>query len=163
MALEHKRIQDLPPSGIYRYDDARERASVEASSGRKYKWPAPPRHEAPRVPLFRLLVDGDELYFVNDSEETLLSVRSSTGGYQTCDDDVLTLTGSEGGGILYENVLPHEGVKIDEYDIILDSDFVLQPQVVIRSATMGERKFLGSASKGGFREEVLLWADEAGA
>jgi len=159
MTFEHKRIQNPPQ--INCYDEAERRADYEAHSGRHYIWPSSVPPKETRVPLYRFYVsDDDELYFVNDSEEVIDRVSYATGGFQTCDDDVVTVDSPEDGGHVYLNVLPHEGVKIDEYDMILDSDFLLQPQVTIYSASMGERLFLGSASKGGFSGEVLLWSGE---
>ena len=68
----------------------------------------PPRQPALRKPLFWLCLAGDQLYFVNDSEETLETVSASTGGFQTCDDGVLPV---RGGGYLYHQVKPREAVK----------------------------------------------------
>ncbi len=93
-----------------------------------------------RIPEFWVAVSDDELYFVNDSNETIDFVRAKTAGFQTCDDLIVTVGSSE-YSYMYEAVKPSEVVKIDEYDVYLDSDFVLQTHIEIDSPTYGVLKF----------------------
>ena len=114
-----------------------------------------------RTPTFLLFTKGSEqkgtmqeLYFLNCSDETLDWVSSCAGGFQTCDDDVAT---ADSNGYQYENVEPGEAVLIDYYDMIYDSDYLLQPQVMLSSPKLGQVKFLASPEKGGYKDAVLLW------
>ena len=109
-----------------------------------------------RMPEFWVAVSDDELYFVNDSNETIDFVRAKTAGFQTCDDIIVTV-GSSDYSYMYEAVKPSEAVKIDEYDVYLDSDFVLQTHVKIKSPTYGDLKFSTKPEKGGFSECVFKW------
>lgn len=158
MAREHKRISGVPAWAPL--DEGLRRFCAEQSSGRQYKWSKAQKKET-RKPLFRLFVDGNDLYFVNDSDEVLEYVKAGIGGFITCGDDIGAISG--GDGYLYEKVMPNEAVRIDTYDIMMDSDFVLQPSVEIGSGPLGKREFLGRPSKGGFKNEVLAWhEDESG-
>ena len=51
--------------------------------------PMPPRKPETRRPKYWLDAKGAELYLVNDSEEVLGFVSTSTGGFQTCDDETM--------------------------------------------------------------------------
>jgi hypothetical protein len=105
--------------------------------------------------------DGEELYFVNDSTETLNSVSTCTGGCQTLDDEVMPVS-SPDPLYLYKNVKPGEAVKVEHYDPYWDSDYLLQLEVELSSPTHGNKIFrvLG---KGGIDDTVLLWdTGEAG-
>jgi hypothetical protein len=109
-----------------------------------------------RVPLFWTAISDSELYFVNNSNETLDYVRVKTVGFQTCDDDIVTVN-RDGYSYVYESVKPSDAVKIDEYDVYLDSDFVLQTRIKIKSPTYGVLEFSTKPEKGGFSEYVLKW------
>jgi hypothetical protein len=110
-----------------------------------------------KKPLFYLLRYGEELYFVNDSTETLDSVSTSTGGCQTLDDgdDVMAVS-SKKPLYLYENVKPGEAVKVEYYDPYWDCDFLLQIEVNVSSPSQGNKIFRVSG-KGGVASTVLLW------
>jgi hypothetical protein len=108
-------------------------------------------------PVFYLIRYGEELYFVNDSTETLNSVSTSTGGCQTLDDgDEVMPVSSKKPLYLYEDVKPGEAVKVEHYDPYWDCDFLLQIEVEISSPVHGDKIFrvLG---KGGVASTVLLW------
>lgn len=118
--------------------------------------PLPPRPADKRRPLFWLVRDGDALYFVNDTDETLARVSSASGGFVTVDDDTVSIRKS--AGVAYLNVQPGEAVKVDEYDPIYDSDTLVQPQISIESPGIGRVTFFGPVEKGGVRmDAVLLW------
>jgi hypothetical protein len=110
-----------------------------------------------KKPLFYLIRYGEELYFVNDSTETLDSVSTSTGGCQTLDDgdDVMAVS-SKKPLYLYENVKPGEAVKVEYYDPYWDCDFLLQIEVNVSSLSQGNKIFRVSG-KGGVASTVLLW------
>ena len=110
-----------------------------------------------KKPIFYLIRYGEELYFVNDSTETLNSVSTSTGGCQTLDDgDEVMAVSSKKPLYLYENVKPGEAVKVEHYDPYWDCDFLLQIEVNLSSPSHGNKIFrvLG---KGGVDSTVLLW------
>jgi hypothetical protein len=110
---------------------------------------------APRVPLYYLEQDGGDVYFVNNSGETLDSVSSGSCGMQTVDDDVVSVGGP---ACSYENVKPGEAVKVESYHAVLDSDFLMQLDVGVSSPSKGRVAYRCWA-KGGVTSVVLLWDD----
>jgi hypothetical protein len=119
----------------------------------EFKW----TRSEKKKPLFYLIRYGEELYFVNGSDETLNTVSTSTGGCQTLDDgDEVMPVSSKKPLYLYENVKPREAVKMEHYDPYWDCDFLLQIEVVVSSPGHGDKLFrvLG---KGGVASTVLLW------
>ena len=123
----------------------------------RFPGPKPPRKPETRKPLFFVARDGDDLYFVNNSNETLNSVSTSTGGCQTLDDgDEVMPVSSKKPLYLYKYVKPGEAVKVEHYDPYWDSDFLLQLEVILSSPSYGNKLFrvLG---KGGIASTVLLW------
>ena len=120
--------------------------------------PLPPRKPDPRKPLLWLSRQGADLYLINDTDETLASVSASSGGFATADDAAIPVGGDQ--GYFYEHVQPGDAVKVDEYDIIFDSDFLLAVYIEIHSAKFGLLKLASPAEKGGVHEAVLLWDRE---
>jgi len=123
----------------------------------EFKWT---RSEKKKL-VFYVIRKGEELYFVNESTETLNSVSTGTGGCQTLDDEVMPVS-SPDPLYLYKNVKPGEAVKVEHYDPYWDSDYLLQLEVELSSPTHGNKIFrvLG---KGGIDDTVLLWdTGEAG-
>ena len=121
----------------------------------------PPRKAEKRTPKFWLKRSQHELYFVNNSEEILELVDSSTGGFETSDDVTITVTSD---GYHYDNVKPQEAVKIEGFDDYYDLDYVLQVVIVVKSEQEGTLKIKSPPEKGGIKKEVvLLWdTGEAG-
>ena len=115
----------------------------------------PPRKPELRKPLLWITRDGRELFLVNVTGESLRLVTASTGGFITCDEDVGTIENNF--SYRYENVLPDEAVKIEEYDDYYDLDYVLQTAVIIESESLGCIELRTPAEKGGNKEMVLLW------
>jgi len=66
----------------------------------------------------------NDVWFVNNSDETLDYVRPSSGGFATSDDDVIPMIQSR-DTVEYRDVEPGEAVKIDAYHIVYDSDFAI--------------------------------------
>ena len=123
----------------------------------EFKW----TRSEKKKPVFYVIRKGEELYFVNESTETLNSVSTATGGCQTLDDEVMPVS-SPDPLYLYKNVKPGEAVKVEHYDPYWDSDYLLQLEVELSSPTHGNKIFrvLG---KGGIDDTVLLWdTGEAG-
>jgi hypothetical protein len=116
--------------------------------------PKPPRKPETRTPLFFLARDGDDVYFVNNSTETLKSVVSDAGGLLNVDDEMDLNVG--GPQYSYNNVMPGEAVKVENYHPMFDSDYILQLEVKVSSPAVGVKTFrvLG---KGGVKETELLW------
>jgi hypothetical protein len=115
----------------------------------------PPRKPDMRMPIFWLTRSGDELFFVNDSDETLDLVTTESGGFQTCDDAVMGISSNE--DYRYSNVKAHEAVKVEEYDDFYDADFILQVSIFVQSKTKGNFLMRSLPQKGGVSELVLLW------
>ena len=64
---------------------------------------------------------------------------------------------------VYKDVMPHEAVKIDEFDMIYDSDFILQEVIRVFSKQDGCLEIYSPPGKGGIGETVLVWdTGEAG-
>ena len=117
--------------------------------------PMTPRKPETRNPIFWLARDGKELYLVNNSKETLEFVIANTGGFETTDDDVMTVTSEE--QYKYVNVNPGDAVKVEEFDDFYDLDFSLQVYLKIKSPRLGCIKIASPPKKGGVGETVLLW------
>lgn len=115
----------------------------------------PPRKPDMRIPIFWLTQSGNELFFVNDSDETLDLVTTQSGGFQTCDDAVIGISSDE--GYRYSDVKPHEAVKVEEYDDFYDTDFILQVSIFVQSKTKGNFLMKTLPQKGGVGELALLW------
>lgn len=107
-----------------------------------------------KMPVFWLDSDQDDIYFINNSDDTLDYVIYSRGAMQTLDDDVMSVSEIEE---CYEQVLPGEAVKIYEYDVIFDSDFVIIFEVRVISKQYDDKIYLSEPFKGRFKEMVLLW------
>ncbi|PRY73207.1 hypothetical protein [Halomonas ventosae] len=111
-------------------------------------------------PLYRLIsVSGDsadELYFVNETDETLRHVAAFTGGFITADDEALAL---QEANVVYHDVLPHEGVKVAAYDGYYDLDYVFQLSFEVSSDRQGTWRIVPPAKKGGVPAQELLWDD----
>ena len=84
---------------------------------------------------------GRDLFFVNDSNETLDFVKAEDGGFITCDDEVVNTWTEEGKGYRYNDVLPKEAVKVAEFDDYYDLDYVLSVSITIKSASRGVLNF----------------------
>jgi len=107
-----------------------------------------------RCAKYWILNDDDSIYFVNESDDVIDKLIYSSGGMCTVDDDdVVSVSVREK---FYNNVLPGEAVKISEYDVIYDSDYVLQYEVTVMVGNCSD-DYRTMPFKGGFREEVLVW------
>lgn len=119
----------------------------------------PPGKDELRTPLFRLASEpsgiGSELYFVNDSEETLISVGTEYGGSITVDDEAVTLKTDEGH--IYCKVKPGEAVKVEEFDGYYDLDYLFQARLYVESAKLGKLQLVTYPSKGQIPDQELLW------
>ena len=115
----------------------------------------PPRKSESRHPILWLVRERDELYLVNSSEEILDLVIANSGGFQTVDEDVMTIASND--KYEYTNVKPNSAVKVEEYDGFYDLDYVLQVSISIKSKKLGCIDILSPAKKGGVQETVLLW------
>ena len=123
---------------------------------RKIKWgPMPPRKKEIRLPLLWLAGDGNELYLVNSSGETFDSVVAGSGGFQTIDDNAVSV--STDSSYKYQNIKPNDAVKVDEFDGFYDLDFHIQASLIVKSERIGHVVILTSPKKGGIGETVLLW------
>ena len=135
----------------------------------KFKWipinervdrlglPLPPRKPEAKKPLLWIAIDSsdewvEDIYLVNETGKILERVIAGSGGFQTVDDDVLNLTGSD---VMYKDIANGDAVKVDEYHKMYDSDYVLQLQIQVKMN--GEWiKLRPLVEKGGFKEEILL-------
>jgi len=118
----------------------------------------PPRKPETGKPLLWVAIDPQDnfikdIYLVNDTGKTIEAVVAQTGGFETVDDDVITVSRSD---IEYKNIENGDAVKIEEYHEIYDSDYVLY--IYIKVKISGNWINLETSAKGGFKEEVLLWS-----
>ena len=124
--------------------------------GGKFSSPTPPRRAETRKPLLWLAPYGDELYFVNSSDETMDFVQAGGGGYVTGDDDDVISVSNE-NAYEYENVLAGDAVKVEEYDGFYDLDYILQVVIALKSKKLGHCKVFTPPKKGGVGETIILW------
>ena len=61
------------------------------------------------------------------------------------------------GSVEYKDVKPGEAVKIDAYNIVYDSDFVISFAVDVKSSSLGKRHFSSGFEKGSPPEVGLFW------
>lgn len=98
----------------------------------------------------------DALYLINEMNEVMDEVNAETGGFATADDKVMSVNSESK---FYKNVQPGEAIKIDEIDIIFDSDFVLNISLDIKCESLGHVQVYTIGEKGGHSETVLMWDD----
>ena len=125
------------------------RTTVAAMPGSRFGGWVP--KDDPRV-LFSLCRDGEKLYFLNQSPQTLNRVRNISCGLVKVDD--------EGGPALttafevtYDTVLPGEAVLIDEFDDYFDSDLYID--ITIEVTTDSGTETFYADGKGGPNTKVL--------
>ena len=123
--------------------------------------PLLPRKPEKRILEYWLIRDENDLYFVNNTDESIKSVSSSTHGFETEDDEIFT---TRKKGHVYDNVEPQEAVKLEEFDPIADSDFVLQVDIRVQLKKGACLKIMSPADKGGMTGDAVLQWDtgEAG-
>jgi hypothetical protein len=66
-----------------------------------------------------------ELFFINNSGETLDFVKAVEGGFISYDDGMMGVSTEDGQGYSYRDVLHREAVKVAEFDDYYDLDYVL--------------------------------------
>jgi hypothetical protein len=125
--------------------------------------PTPYRKPELRDPLYILSYDElspesnafiRDLYFVNFSDEVLDYVSTGSGGFESIgDDEVMPV---EGPRHHYESVKPNEAVKVEQYDLYYDSDFMMQLILQVKSPSRGLMEF-SCIGKGKVDADVLLW------
>lgn len=98
----------------------------------------------------------NDIWFVNNSDETLDYVRPSSGGFASSDDDVIPMSQSR-DSVEYRDVKPSEAVKIDVYNVIYDRDFAISFGVEVKSPNLGRRNFSSGFEKGSPPEVGLFW------
>ena len=127
----------------------------------KFGGPMTPRKAELRHPILWFARQGKELYLVNSSEETLDFVAAGTGGFQTVDDDCITVSTKNKNKYKYKyeykNVKPNDAVKVEEFDGFYDLDYVLQVSMRVQSKNLGGIEILTPPKKGGIGEIVILW------
>jgi hypothetical protein len=118
--------------------------------------PILPEKPETRKPAFyinsRIEDSEDAVYFVNNTSEILDFVKSSSDGFETEDDEVITIKGPE---YYYKDVKPNEAVQLESYDRF-DSDSVLSLVIEVSSKSLGLQTF-NMCNKGGPRKGILLW------
>ena len=124
----------------------------------RFGLPPPPRKAEKRTPKYWLIRDRGDLYFMNNTNDIIDFVSSSTGGFTSSDDDTLMINNGVDSGYHYKNVMPQEAVKIEEYDDFYDLDYVLWVEIVLKSEQEGTLQIQSPSEKGGIKKEaVLLW------
>lgn len=121
----------------------------------------PPEFEGLAGPAFWLTYetpDEDQyvsrLYFVNGISEVLPKVLVGTGGWISVDEVVAPISAPD---LVYEHVLPGEGVFVDEHDEISDSDTVFVEYITV---TLADGRELSFEANGKGKVEVwrpLMW------
>ena len=113
-----------------------------------------------RRPVFWLARKGDELYFVNDSEDTLSMVaafsESNIRQLLGLDDESVDPDCYQDWKIIYHDVKPQEAVRIDSFGIG-DSDYLIRSVVRVHSEKYGQIVVWAPLGKSGIGETVLLW------
>lgn len=112
----------------------------------------PPRKPETRIPIFWLTRKDNELFFVNDSDELLDSVKIESNEFLTYDDFIVGLSNNK---FCYQNVGSHEAIKVIEYDDFFDLDVFFQFTFLIQSKTYNTDITM-LPKKGIINERVML-------
>jgi hypothetical protein len=122
----------------------------------RFGLPLPPRRPELRKPMFWVIRDRQELYFINNSGQTLDSVSSTTSGFHMDDTGATRLPKTR---YTYPLVQANEAIMIESFDIFIDSDSMLQIKLYIESSPGQSLRITLPAAVGGGRyaELVLLW------
>ena len=107
--------------------------------------------------IFYLESEGCHIWFVNNSDETLTKVSSSSGGFADADDESITMEGKNPK--VYKDVKPKEAVLVDKYDMFFDGDFMIEFAVDVTAPSFGQKQFKSELKKGGSPNATLLWKD----
>ncbi|MCC5922038.1 MAG: hypothetical protein LAT68_06870 [Cyclobacteriaceae bacterium] len=110
---------------------------------------------AERTPLYRIVKDGNAVFFINDSAECLTRIISNSSGMINFDEGSAALDSA--GFCAYEQVEVGEAVQIDEYDPYYDDEFIIQYKINVESPERRTRRFQCILPKGGKAEIVLMW------
>ena len=120
----------------------------------------PPRKPEKRIPIFWLTRKDNELFFVNDSDELLDSVKIESNEFLTYDNFIIGLSNNK--AFYYQDVGSHEAIKMIEYDDFFDLDIFFQFTFFIQSKTYNADITM-LPKKGIINERVMLWnTDELG-
>lgn len=115
-------------------------------------------HKKPLLWLNRIGLpsNGDALYLVNDSSQSIDQVIINNGAMATFDEQAVSL---ETKSYTYKDVLAGEAVKIDEYDNFYDLDYLINVDLFIKATWLDSKRFVTEPNKGGVQTMVLLWED----
>ncbi|NOU60587.1 hypothetical protein [Marinifilum caeruleilacunae] len=107
-----------------------------------------------RIPLFVIDMDheSNEVFFINNGKESLKEVISSkVGNWPVKEED---------RKFSYENVLPGELVKIDDFDPIYDYNELIQQDVCLELENGDRMKFYCTSYGSCVPQTILLWDDQ---
>ena len=123
--------------------------------------PLPPRKPEKRIPKYWLIRDEKNLYFVNNTDESIESVSSSPQGFEVEDGEIYIIKRK---GYVYDNVEPQEAVKLAEFDPFADYGSVLQVDIRVQLKKDVCVKMLSPSHEGGMTGDAVLQWDtgEAG-
>lgn len=115
-----------------------------------------PETRKPYLWLIRSLpkMSISDLYLINDSGEVLEEVVSNIYGFLTDDDEIHSF--STKADYTYKDVQPGEAVRVEKYNLMYDSDYVLGLSIQITSKGLGEIEF-SNGTKGGINKAIILW------
>ncbi len=103
---------------------------------------------------YALVRDRNELYFINQSNEVVNQVSTESFGYLTVDDTVYTP--EDKPPYTYQDVLPGEGVLIENYDDSRVYDgYMLGMYIYINN----EYRIRPRSHKGGIRGQIIIYGD----
>lgn len=104
---------------------------------------------------YALVREGNDLYFVNqEGDEVIGEVSASPLGFLTVEDTVYTP--EENPSYTYQNVLPGEGVLIENYDDErVYNGYMLGLYIYINN----EYRIMPKSHKGGVQSQVLVYGD----
>ena len=118
-----------------------------------WEYPSFPPRPIKREVLFSLMYEGPQIYFVNDSNEILNKVSANIRGF-VGEGSVTNISDR-----IYIDVKPGESVMLDEYDMLLDSDFTLGLFIDVESNKYGKMSINSKMGKGGVPSQVRMYKD----
>ena len=103
---------------------------------------------------YALVRKGSDLYFVNQSDETVDQVSISSLGFLTVEDTVYIP--EDDPSCMYKDVLPGEGVLVENYDDSrVYNGYMLGLYIYINN----EYRISPRSHKGGVRSQIIMYAD----
>lgn len=118
--------------------------------------PRPPRKPETRKPLYMVVFDQPDLFFVNLSGKTLTRVSTDNERAFLFDEDTFEFHEAGVADYVYDSVQNQEAVKIEQFELY-DYDFHFYLNITVLSPDNEKKTFLVGAKEVVKNDIILLW------